>query len=100
MAEDGGRDDHFCVVAALENFQVGAAGERGPDTDADFARLKRGRRDFLDENFFLRVEDGGFHERIVGAEGTRLKLISNFKNLDSHFILALSQWQPPSGARE
>ena len=39
MAEDGGRDDHLRVVAAFENLQVGAAGERGLDADADFVGL-------------------------------------------------------------
>jgi hypothetical protein len=72
VAEDGGRDDHLGVVAALENFQVGAAGERGLDADADFAGLERRRRNFLDEDFFFSVEDGGFHGRSVGAAMTGL----------------------------
>lgn len=61
MSEDGGRDDHLRVVAALENFQVGAAGKRGLDANADFAGLERRRRDFFKEDFFFSVEDGGFH---------------------------------------
>jgi len=46
-------------LAALENLQVGAAGERGFDADADFAGLERGRCDFFDDDFFLPMEDGG-----------------------------------------
>ena len=61
MAEDGGRHDHFGVIAALENFEVGAASQRGFDADADFARLERRRRDVFDLDFFLPVQDGGFH---------------------------------------
>lgn len=72
MAEDGGWDDHFRMVAALENLEVGAAGERGLDADAYFAGLKRGRRDFFNEDFLFSVEDGGFHGRSVGAGAGRL----------------------------
>ena len=61
MAEDGGRHDHFRVIAALEDLQVRAAGERGLDADADFAGFQGGRREFFNPNVFLPVEDGGFH---------------------------------------
>jgi hypothetical protein len=37
MAENSGRHDHFCMITALENLQVRAAGERGFNADADFA---------------------------------------------------------------
>ena len=73
MAEDGGRHDHFGVIAALENFQVGAAGERGLDADADFAWFERRRREVFDLDFFLSVQDGGFHADSVGGGVTRLK---------------------------
>jgi hypothetical protein len=49
------------VIAAFENLQIRAAGKRGFDADADFARFERGRRDVLDLNFFPAVQDGGFH---------------------------------------
>jgi hypothetical protein len=49
------------VVAALENFQVGTARQRGLDAEADFARLERGRREVFDADVFLSVQDGGFH---------------------------------------
>jgi len=42
VAEDGGRNNHAGVVAALEDFEVGAAGEGGLDVDADLAGLERG----------------------------------------------------------
>ena len=61
MSEDGGGHDHFGVITAFEDLQIRAAGERGLDADADFARLERGRRDVLDLNFFPAVQDGGFH---------------------------------------
>ena len=61
MAEDGGGHDHFGVIAALENLQIRAASKRGLDADADFARFERGRRDVFNLNFFLAVQDGGFH---------------------------------------
>ena len=61
MAEGGGRHDHFGVITAFENLQIRAAGKRGFDADADFARLERGRRDVLNLNFFPAVQDGGFH---------------------------------------
>ena len=62
MAKDGGRHDHLRMIAALENLQVRAAGERGLDADARFARFQSGRRDFFNLNVFLPVEDGGFHK--------------------------------------
>jgi len=49
------------VVAAFEYFQVGAAGQRGFDADADFTRPQRRRGDFLDTHIFFSVEDSGFH---------------------------------------
>ena len=50
MAEDGGRHDHFGMIAALENFQVGAAGQRGLDADADFAGVQWRRREVFNAN--------------------------------------------------
>ena len=61
VAEDGGRHYHFGVITAFENLEVGAAGERGFDADADFARFERGRRDVLNLNFSPAVQDGSFH---------------------------------------
>ena len=67
MAEDGGGHDHFGVVPAFEDLQIGAAGERGFDADADFARFEGGWRDVFDLDFFLAVQDGGFHARSLCA---------------------------------
>ena len=61
MAEDGGGHNHSGMVTALEDLQVGAAGERGLDADADFARFEGGWRYFFDLDFFPAVQDGGFH---------------------------------------
>jgi hypothetical protein len=61
MAEDSGRDDHFGMIAALENLEVRAAGKRGFDADADFTRFEGGRRDVFNLNVFFAVQDGGFH---------------------------------------
>ena len=73
MSEDGGRNDHLRVVAALENFQVGAAGERGLDAEADFAGLERGRREVFDLDLFFSVQDGGFHPRRLRPLAPELK---------------------------
>ena len=73
MAEDGGRHNHFGVIAAFENFQIGAAGERGLDADADFAGFQRWRRDVFDLNFFPAVKDGGFHGRSIWPRTDRRK---------------------------
>jgi hypothetical protein len=67
MSEDGGGHDHFGVITAFEDLQIRAAGERGFDTDADFARFERGRRDVLDLNCFPAVQDGGFHAHSLCA---------------------------------
>jgi hypothetical protein len=61
VAEDGGRHDHFRVIAAFENLEVGAAGQRGLDADADFTRFQDARWDIFNLDIFLPVEDGGFH---------------------------------------
>ena len=67
MAEDGGRHDHFGMITALENLEVRAAGKRGFDADADFARFERGRRDVLNLNAFFALQDGGFHAHSLCA---------------------------------
>ena len=67
VAKSGGRHNHFGVVTAFEYFQVRAAGERGLDADADFARLQRGRRNIFNPDLFLAEQDGRFHTRSLGA---------------------------------
>jgi hypothetical protein len=73
MAEDGGRHDHFGVITAFENLEVRAAGERGFDADADFARFERGRRDVFNLNVFFAVQDGGFHAHSLCAGKDKAK---------------------------
>jgi hypothetical protein len=55
------------VITAFENLQIHAAGKRGFDADADFARFERGRGDVLDSKFFLAVQDVGFHGHSLSA---------------------------------
>jgi hypothetical protein len=61
MSEHRWRNDHFCVITALENFEIGAASERGLDLDAHLAGFQGQGLDLLDADQFLAVEDGGFH---------------------------------------
>ena len=61
VAEDGGRDDHAGVVAALENFQVRAAGQRHLDGDADFAGAERWLGAFFNADVFFAMQDSGSH---------------------------------------
>ena len=65
MAENGRRHDHSGMIAAFENLQVGATGERGLDADADFAGFQRRRRQILDLNVFFTVKNSGFHGRSI-----------------------------------
>ena len=75
MAENGGRHDHFGVITAFEDLQIRAAGERGFDADADFARFEGGRRDVFDLDFFPAVQDGGFHAGSLQAQANRRKKV-------------------------
>ena len=75
MAKDGGGHDHFGVISAFENLQIRAAGKRGFDADADFARFERGRGDVFNLNFFLAVQDGGFHPGSVRVRTGRRKKV-------------------------
>lgn len=75
MTEDGRGHDHFSVVAAFEDFQVGPAGERRFDTDADFAGFEGGRRNLFDRNFFPAVQDGGFHPDSLRVRATAAILV-------------------------
>ena len=75
MAEDSGRHDHFGMVTALENLQIGAAGERGFDADADLAGFEGRRRDFFNLDSFPAVQDGGFHPGNLPAPVDWRKLV-------------------------
>jgi len=55
------------MITAFEYFQIRAAGERGLDADADFARFERGRRNVFNLNVLFAVQDGSFHAHSLGA---------------------------------
>jgi hypothetical protein len=61
VAEHGRGNDHFGVVTAFENFEVGAASQGGFDLDADLARVQGPGRDLFDAHVFFAVEYGCFH---------------------------------------
>src|SRR4051794_7930344 len=63
--------DHFGVVTPLENFQIGAAGERCFDSNANLAWFEGLRCDFLDANIFFAVQHSGFHQLVYDGK-TRL----------------------------
>jgi hypothetical protein len=67
MSKDRRRGDHFGVIAAFEDLQVGAASQGGLDGHADLAVLERARLDFLDAQVFASVENGSFHEVKAGS---------------------------------
>jgi hypothetical protein len=77
------------MITALENLEVRAAGKRGFDADADFARFERGRRDIFDLNVFLPVKDGGFHRQSLTQTwfGFNLRIIGSGLILHSHDYL-------------
>ena len=61
VSEEGGRDDHAGVIAALVDLEVSAAGERDLDFDQDFALFHAGDGNFFDLQIFFAVEDGSRH---------------------------------------
>jgi hypothetical protein len=65
VAEDCGRHDHLRVVTALENFEVGAAGQRSFNLNSHLARFQRRGSDIFDAHLLSAVEDSGFHGRSV-----------------------------------
>jgi len=73
VSENGGRCDHAGVIAALENFEVGAASERGFYAQSHSARGKRARLDLLDPQIFASVQHRGFH-RSCQHIGTRFRV--------------------------
>jgi hypothetical protein len=55
------------MITAFENLQIRAAGKRGFDADADFARFERGWRNLFNLNAFFAVQYGGFHAHSLCA---------------------------------
>jgi hypothetical protein len=61
VTEDGGWHDHFCVVPAPEDFEVGSAGQRGMDGDPDLSGLKRRSRDIFNPDVLFSIEYSSTH---------------------------------------
>jgi len=74
MAEDGGRDDHFGVITALENFEVCSASQSRLDCNAHFARFERDRSDLLNANIFFAIKDCGSHPLVYGYKMGRAEV--------------------------
>src|SRR3954465_2954778 len=68
MTEHCRRHDHFGVVTPLENFEIGAAGERCFDSNANLAWFERLRCDLLDANIFFAVQYSGFHQLVYDGK--------------------------------
>src|ERR1700722_1313291 len=61
VAKDGRRLNHFGVITALPNFEVGAIGQREEHADQNFIDSQRGHIDLLNTQVFATVENGGIH---------------------------------------
>ena len=61
MAKEGRRHDHARMVAAAEDLQVSAAGERRADADDQLTGPGLGNRHALYANILASVEDRGLH---------------------------------------
>ncbi len=61
VAEQGGRDDHAGMVAALEHLEISAAGQGDLDLDQNLAVTHARDGDFFDLQVFFAVQDGSGH---------------------------------------
>ena len=61
VPKNGGRTNHFCVIAALPDFQIGAIGESEAHAQQDFVGRERRHINFLDAQIFAAVKHGGGH---------------------------------------
>ena len=61
VAEEGRRDDHAGVIAALVDLEIGAAGQRDLDFDQNLAVTDARNRYFFDLEVFFAVQDGSGH---------------------------------------
>jgi hypothetical protein len=61
MAEEGGRDDHAGVVAALVHLEISAAGQGDLDFDQNLAVSHARDGYFFDFEVFFAVQDGSGH---------------------------------------
>ena len=61
VAEQGGRNDHAGVIAALVNLEIGAAGEGNLNLDENLAVSDARDGNLFDFEVFFAVQDGGGH---------------------------------------
>jgi len=61
VAEEGRRDDHFGVITAAKDLDVGATGKGGADADKDIAFLDFGNGDLFHAHLFAPVEHSSLH---------------------------------------
>ena len=74
VAKQRRRHNHARMVAAAEDLQVGAAGERRADADNQLTRPGLGNRHLLNANIFAAVEDCGLH----GAATVQQRVFNRF----------------------
>ncbi len=74
VAEEAIEGEHFGVVAAAVDLEVGAAGKGGAHAQDQLAGSGRGDRDILDAEVFLAAKDGGSHGSARGSCGHRSDL--------------------------
>ena len=70
VAEEAVEREHLCVITAAVDFEVGAAGERGSNTQDQLAGGGRGDGDILDAQVFLPAKDRGPHGAAAGPGGS------------------------------
>jgi hypothetical protein len=61
VPENRGRLDHFSVIAALPNFEVGAIGEGKAHAEQNLIRGERRDIDFFETQVLAPVQHGGHH---------------------------------------
>src|ERR1051325_94327 len=74
VAEDCRRHDHLRVIAALEDLQVRAAGQRRFDSNSHLARFQWRGNDLLDANIFFAIKNSGFHLFVYGDKPAATKV--------------------------
>ena len=63
VAKDGRRLNHFRVIAALPDFEVGTVGKRQPDAHQDFVGGQSGHVDFFNAKIFAAIQHRRGHLR-------------------------------------
>src|SRR5437867_4811681 len=97
MSEDRRRCNHAGVIAAFENFQVGAARQRSFDAHANSAGRERPWIDLLDPQIFPSMQHRRFHPRRVSMSRRKksraekkLALSIDWLGFDTRFQTSLS----------